>query len=34
MTDNRFSDDRILEIIVISFIALTMIGLFLKVVFF
>jgi hypothetical protein len=34
MTDNRFSDDRILEIIVTTFIAITMIFIFLKVLFF
>ena len=34
MTDNRFSDDRLLEIIVVTFLALTMILLFLKVLFF
>lgn len=34
MTDNRFSDDRLLEIIVVLFIACTMIFLFLKVLFF
>lgn len=34
MTDNRFSDDRLLEIIVVAFIAITMFFLFLKVLFF
>ncbi|SFE92856.1 hypothetical protein SAMN05518672_11294 [Chitinophaga sp. CF118] len=34
MTDNRFSDDRLLEIIVVCFIAITMGFLFLKVLFF
>jgi hypothetical protein len=34
MTDNRFSDDRLLEIIVTAFIAFTLIFLALKILFF
>ena len=34
MKDERFSDDKILEIVVVSFIAITMIFLFAKTLFF